>query len=149
MPHRLTHSLALVFAVSVFVVSGTLAVSATAWAAGDPVRGKREFLRCVICHSAEADVHKDGPGLGTIYGRAAGTVESFTRYSNALRRSGIVWTEETLDAWLEDPAALIPGNSMKIGGIEDAGVRRDIIAYLKELAGQKDAAAPTTGSSTQ
>src|SRR3546814_2277174 len=78
---------------------------------GDPVRGKREFLRCAICHSAEANVHKAGPSLATIYGRTAGTVESFTAYSEALSRAGIVWTEGTLDALLKDPAGYIPGRS--------------------------------------
>ena len=133
----------------VFVALATLASPATTWAAGDPVRGKREFLRCAICHSAEAHVHKEGPGLATIYGRAAGTVESYTRYSEALRQAEIVWTEQTLDAWLEDPEALIPGNGMKISGIEDAGVRRDIIAYLKDLSGRNDAATSMTGSPKQ
>src|SRR3546814_3484612 len=91
----------------VFIVLATLASPASAWAAGDPVRGKREFLRCAISHSADANVHKAGPSLATIYGRAAGTVESFTDYSEALRRAGIVWIEATLDAWLEDPAAFV------------------------------------------
>lgn len=133
----------------VLVVLAVLASSVTAWAAGDPVRGKGEFLRCAICHSAEANVHKAGPGLATVYGRTAGTVESFTSYSNALKEAEIVWTEETLDAWLEDPATVIPGNSMKISGIEEARVRQDIIAYLKELARPSDAAAPTTRSAGQ
>lgn len=138
MRYRLTQLLAL-------IVFGTLASPGTGSTAGDPVRGKREFLRCAICHSAEANVHKAGPSLATIYGRTAGTVESFTAYSEALSRAGIVWTEGTLDALLKDPAGYIPGNSMKASGIKDAGVRRDLIAYLKELAGQN--AAGTTGSS--
>jgi len=133
----------------VLVVLGMLVPPATGWAAGDPVRGKREFLRCVICHSADANVHKDGPSLATIFGRAAGTVESFTDYSEALRRAEIVWTEESLNAWLEDPAAFIPGNSMKISGIKDARARRDIIAYLRELAAENETATSTTGSPQQ
>ena len=140
MGYRLTQLLAL-------IVLGTLASPATGSAAGDPARGKREFLRCAICRSAEANVHKVGPSLATIYGRTAGTVESFTAYSEALSGAGIVWTKETLDAWLEDPAGFIPGNSMKASAIKDAGVRRDLIAYLKLLAGQS--AASTTGSSQQ
>jgi cytochrome c len=131
------------------MVLGTLVAPATGWAAGDPVRGKREFLRCAICHAAEPNVRKAGPSLATVYGRAAGTVESFTDYSDALRNAGITWTEETLDAWLQDPAAFIPGNTMKVSGIDDAGVRRDIIAYLKELAAQNEAEASTNGSPAQ
>lgn len=135
--------------IAVLIVLGTLASPASAWAAGDPVRGKRDFRRCAICRSADANVHKAGPSLATICGRAAGKVESFTDYSEALSGAGIAWTAGTLDAWLEDPAAFVPGNSMKRSGIKNAGVRRDIIAYLEELAGQHDAAASTTGSPQQ
>lgn len=131
------------------VVLGMLAAPAAGWAAGDPLRGKREFLRCAICHAAEPNVHKAGPSLATIYGRAAGTVESFTDYSEALRNADITWSEKTLDAWLQDPRKLIPGNTMKIPGIDDERVRGDIIAYLKELAARNEAATSTTGSPAQ
>lgn len=104
------------------------------WAAEDPARGKREFLRCVICHSAEPSIHKSGPSLATVYGRAAGTVEGFARYSDALKQADIAWTDERLDAWLRDPQAVIPGNAMVMQGIRDARVRQDLVAYLKELA---------------
>src|SRR3546814_18685219 len=124
----------------VFIVLATLASPASAWAAGDPVRGKREFLRCAISHSADANVHKAGPSLATIYGRAAGTVERFTDYSEALRRAGIVWIEETLYAWLEASAAFVPGHSMNSSGLRDAGFRRDLIPYLAKYAGQHNPA---------
>ncbi|HXF66460.1 MAG TPA: hypothetical protein VNK67_07185 [Burkholderiales bacterium] len=53
------------------------------------------------------------------------------RYSDALARSGVLWNEQALDAWLRDPAQLIPGNEMMFAGIRDEAVRRDLIAYLK------------------
>jgi cytochrome c len=104
-------------------------------------RGRREFLRCAICHAAAPNVHKSGPSLAAVYGRKAGTLESFTRYSDALKEADVVWTDEYLDAWLQDPKAFIPGNSMKMRGIKDAQVRRAIIAYLKALAVGSAAAA--------
>lgn len=139
------------FSLTRLVLSGALCAlvaPSAGWAAGDPTRGKKEFLRCAICHTAAPNVHKAGPSLATIYGRAAGTVESFTNYSEALRDADIKWTEDALDAWLQDPRKMIPGNTMKMSGIDDEGVRRDIIAYLKALAA-RNAAASTSGSAQQ
>lgn len=116
------------------LVVATAVVPGTARADGDPQRGKREFLRCATCHAAEPNVHKNGPSLAAVYGRAAASVEGFGRYSNALKRAGVVWTDETLDAWLRDPKAVVPGNTMIMRGIADARVRLDLIAYLRELA---------------
>ncbi|HEY9567844.1 MAG TPA: c-type cytochrome [Thalassobaculum sp.] len=103
-------------------------------AEGDSRRGKREYLRCATCHAAAPAEHRNGPSLATVYGRAAGTVEGFGRYSDALKRAGVVWTEEALDAWLRDPKALIPGSSVVMPSIADARARLDLIAYLRELA---------------
>lgn len=124
-------------------VVGTILVPSTGWAGGDPQPGKREFLRCATCHAAEPAVHKNGPSLATVYGRAAASVEGFGRYSDALRRADVVWTDETLDAWLRDPRAVAPGNTMVIPGIAAARVRLDLIAYLKDLATRNRAAAGT------
>tara|TARA_Y100000589_G_C26849579_1_gene505367 strand:+ start:337 stop:546 length:210 start_codon:yes stop_codon:yes gene_type:complete len=52
-------------------------------------------------------------------------------YSDALRRSGIVWTEEVLDKFLADPLATVPGTTMGFAGIKDDEERRSIIEYLK------------------
>ncbi len=76
-------------------VVGTVLVPDAGWAEGDPKRGKREFLRCATCHAAEPNVHKEGPSLATVHGRAAASVEGFWRYSEALRRADVVWTDDT------------------------------------------------------
>ncbi len=57
------------------------------------------------------------------------------RYSKPLKGSGVVWDEKTLDQWLTDPKALIPGNLMFIRGIEDGEKRANLIAFLKGLSG--------------
>lgn len=116
------------------VIAGAILMPATGRAEGDSRRGKREFLRCATCHAAESAEHRNGPSLATVYGRAAGTVEGFGRYSDALKRAGVVWTEEALDTWLRDPKALVPSNAMVMPGIADARVRLDLIAYLRELS---------------
>jgi cytochrome c len=84
--------------------------------------------RCGGCHSLDRD--KEGPRLGGVYGRTAGTIDSF-QYSDALKKSGITWNDESLDQWLTDPELVVPGNDMAFH-LEKADERRQIIAYLKE-----------------
>ena len=100
-------------------------------AAGNPQKGSQVFRQCLACHSVEPGRHLTGPSLGNIWGRKAGTVEDFYRYSKALKSANISWNAETLDAWLKDPSAFIPNNSMGFAGIENAQARADLIAYLK------------------
>jgi cytochrome c2 len=105
---------------------------ATVAGAGDARRGRLLYLQCRSCHSVEAGgMNKVGPNLHGVVGRAAGQVEGFV-YSDALVASGIVWTAETLDAWLADPSEYVPGNRMIFTGIADPRDRADIIAYVRE-----------------
>lgn len=101
------------------------------FAAGDPDEGARLFRSCAACHSLQPGEHRTGPSLAGIVGRPAGTVEGFARYSSALKDAELVWTEDSLDAWLADPKELIPGNRMTFPGIADAQTRADLIAYLE------------------
>ncbi len=110
-----------------------LTVSANA-AEGDPQRGARVFQACAACHSLEPGQHLTGPSLASAFGRKAGTVEGFHRYSRALKESAVVWNEKNLDAWLQNPAALIPRNTMTFPGVRDARARSDLIAYLKAVS---------------
>lgn len=90
--------------------------------------GKNLFdRRCGGCHALDGD--REGPRLGDVYGRTAGSVNSF-EYSDALKKSGITWNAETLEKWLIDPERLVPNNNMDFH-VERADERRDIIAYLK------------------
>jgi cytochrome c len=100
---------------------------------GNADRGAPLYRQCAACHSLEPRQHFTGPSLAGFWGRAAGTVEGFARYSEALRKSGIVWTEATLDRWMADPAAMVRGNFMTFRGIEEPGHRADLIAYLREV----------------
>lgn len=107
-----------------------LLMAGNAGADGDPQRGAQQFRQCAACHSMAPGEHLTGPSLAGVVGKPAGTADGFHRYSQALAESGLVWTEETLDQWLQDPGELVPGTSMRITGITDEAVRRDIIAYL-------------------
>lgn len=110
------------------------AFSTSAHAAGDIERGAQAARACLACHSFAPGRHMTGPSLARIWGRKAGTVEGFGRYSAALKRTDIVWNEKSLDAWLKNPAALVPGNSMAFAGIPDEGTRADLLAYLKAVS---------------
>lgn len=72
-----------------------------------------------------------GPHLHGVFGRPAGQLPGFD-YSPAMRESGIVWTPETLDAWLARPDGFLPGNDMAFAGFRSAEDRRALIAYLRE-----------------
>jgi cytochrome c len=102
-----------------------------ALAEGDAVRGSQLFRRCSACHSAEGQPGI-GPALNGVFGRQAGTLEGY-RYSRAMADSNVIWTHETLDAYLTRPAGMIRGTSMALN-VSRPGDRSDIIAYLRTLA---------------
>jgi cytochrome c len=115
------------------VAIGASASSLSGWAAdGDSARGQRVFGACAPCHSLEPNRSMTGPSLSELWNRKAGTVESFARYSPALKSSGVTWDDKTLDAWLTDPQHVIPGNTMTFPGIKDARHRADLLAFLKD-----------------
>jgi cytochrome c len=95
-------------------------------------RGQRDFRACMPCHSLEPDRNMTGPSLAGLWGRKAGSLESFERYSDALKSSGIIWGERSLDAWITDPERMVPGNEMPFDGIKDDRARADLLAFLKQ-----------------
>lgn len=119
-----------------------LALAGAAFGAGDAQRGTRVFGSCMACHTLEPERHLTGPSLAGLWGRKAGGIESYRRYSEELKRSGIVWNESTLDAWLRDPQKLVPGNQMQFAGLPDAAARADLITFLKAADEGKAARIP-------
>jgi cytochrome c len=112
----------------------TLAFGAPARAEGDLVRGAQAARACMVCHSFAPGRHMTGPSLAGVWGRKAGTADGFARYSDALKRSGLVWDKRNLDAWIKNPAALVPGNAMGFPGIADGRTRADLVAYLEAVS---------------
>ena len=112
-----------------WIAAAMLAVTSVARAEGDVARGEKRFEECVACHSLDRTVESVGPSLYGVFGRKAGEGGDF-RYSPALKRSGIVWNEQTVDTFIADPQAVVPGNRMPFAGITDAAARADLIAYL-------------------
>jgi cytochrome c len=114
------------------IVAGALIAAASLAAVnslvGDPDRGKTLYQACQACHSI--DENDLGPRHRGVVGRRAGSVEDYA-YSIALKNSGLTWDESTLDRWLINPSALVPGTKMFFQ-IGDAQSRADLIAYLRE-----------------
>lgn len=101
-----------------------------ATADGDARRGEKLFARCSACHS-ENGQKKIGPSLAGVVGRKAGSLDG-VRYSNALKQSNLVWTDESLNAFLTAPARLVPGTTMTVR-ISNEQDRQDLISYMKSL----------------
>jgi cytochrome c len=99
---------------------------------GDAARGQQNFGACAPCHSLEPDRNMTGPSLANLWGRKAGSLPSFERYSEALKASGIIWDDRSLDGWLTDPDRMVPDNEMPFNGIKDTRVRADLLAFLKD-----------------
>jgi cytochrome c len=99
---------------------------------GDVARGQQDFRACTPCHSLEPNRNMTGPSLANLWGRKAGGLPSFERYSEALKASGIIWDDRSLDGWLTDPDRMVPDNEMPFNGIKDTRVRADLLAFLKD-----------------
>jgi cytochrome c len=111
----------------------SIAASSLVHAAGDATRGEQLYeSRCMACHSLDAN--RVGPMHRGVYGRKAGSVPDFA-YSVALSSSPIVWLDTTLNRWLTDPEALIPGQRMNIR-VLSADDRADLIAFLRRESGK-------------
>ena len=105
-------------------------------AAGDAGAGEKVFKKCKACHYVDQEKHRTGPHLVDLFGRAAGSLEDFKRYSEAMKASGIVWDEETLDGYLEAPRKYVKGGTMAFAGLRKEEDRANVIAYLKQFSGQ-------------
>jgi cytochrome c len=103
-----------------------------AQAAGDAEAGGKLFTRiCGGCHNVGPSVRSSfGPQLNGIFGRTAGSVADY-QYSDAMKSSGIVWTRDTLVAYLDEPRAVVPGTRMIFWGISDTEKVENLLAYLQ------------------
>lgn len=103
-------------------------------AIGDPEKGAKIFQKCKGCHLVgEGAKNRIGPHLNGVFDRAAGAVDGF-KYSKGLRRAaegGLIWDLEHLDAYLENPKALVSGTRMSFRGLKEQHDRADVLAYLR------------------
>jgi cytochrome c len=97
----------------------------------DALAGRAAFeKRCIGCHALDHD--KEGPRLAGVLGRKAGSVPGFP-YSDAVKKSAVVWNEAVIEKWLTDPDSVIPNSDMAFR-LGSSAERAAIIAFLKETA---------------
>lgn len=98
---------------------------------GNPAHGEALFKqRCSACHQADPGGKNGvGPALYGAYGRKAGEAPGFP-YSDSLKASGVVWTPDKLNQWIQKPSSLVPGVRMVLAPVSQAQDRADIIAFL-------------------
>lgn len=103
-------------------------------AGGDAAEGEKIFsLKCKVCHQiGEGAKNFVGPELNGIIGRKTGSVPDFN-YSDANKSSGITWDEASLNEYLTNPKAKIPGTKMIFAGLPKESDRDNIIAYLSQF----------------
>ncbi|HEX4889471.1 MAG TPA: cytochrome c family protein [Alphaproteobacteria bacterium] len=123
------------FALAV-MFSGAIAGQALALEPGDAAAGAKVFKKCQACHSiVAADGNKIGPNLHGVIGRKAGTQEGFN-YSDAMKASGIVWDEASIEKYLRDPKGFIPKNKMAFVGLKKDSDLANVLAFIKAESGK-------------
>jgi len=94
-------------------------------------RGRKLYKRCSTCHTLdEGGRNKVGPNLYGIFGATAGKKDGF-KYSSAMAESGLVWTDENLDGYIENPAKFMPKNRMSFIGLRKSEDRAAVLEYMK------------------
>jgi cytochrome c len=118
--------------IAALALAGASLIAAPAFAADAARGGELYESRCFGCHSLDAN--RIGPMHRGVFGRKAGAVADFS-YSSAVKNSAVVWDETTLERWLTNPSAVIPGTRMtfRVATQED---RADIVAFLKKESGK-------------
>ena len=117
---------------SVMIVLVLTVSAVAAFAQGNPEKGEKTFRKCKSCHALEIGKNKVGPTLYGVYGSVAGKVEGF-KYSKAMASSDIIWDEEALDGFLENPKKYLLGTKMSFAGLKKKSQRKNVIAYFKSL----------------
>jgi len=91
--------------------------------------------RCAVCHAQKVGARPLGPSLRGVVGRPAASVAGFP-YSDALKKSGLTWTEDNLRAWIAEPSHTVPGTLMPHVSLSDRAEQLYVIACFKTLSGK-------------
>lgn len=112
----------------------------TAQADGHLKKGKKLYKKCIACHNLDKEKNKIGPYLKDVFGRKAGDLEKY-KYSKAMKKKGkegLIWTDDTLDKYLEKPKKFVPGTKMIFPGLKKAEQRKMLIVYIKTFSDIKE-----------
>lgn len=124
----------LTFGLLVLPLGGAIQAEQEVQQIGGAARGETLFSQCSGCHKVGAGAKSGiGPHLNGIYGRKAAAIDGFF-YSKGIKRAakdGLIWELDTLDAYIENPKALVSGTRMSFRGIKDPQDRHDVLAYLR------------------
>ena len=116
------------------IACGLLVMAAStglAHAAGDAQAGEAVFKKsCAVCHTMEEGKNKVGPSLQGVVGRQFAALPGYA-YSDALKKADKTWDDQTLDAYLANPRALVPGTKMIFLGLKSAEDRQNVIVFLQ------------------
>jgi cytochrome c len=103
-------------------------------AKADAGRGENSAKKCAACHTFDKGGRPlVGPNLWSVVGRPKASEPGFN-YSAALKAKGGNWTIDDLNQFIANPRGFVPGTNMTFAGIQRAGERADIIAYLNTLS---------------
>lgn len=94
--------------------------------------GKEIFNKCSACHSVDSSKNSFGPSLVGVVNRKSASLPRFA-YSDALKKSGLTWTEANLRRWIAGNDILVPGTRMRHVQITDIAEQDYLLAYLKSL----------------
>ena len=118
------------------VAAVLIAASTAAGLAQDVEKGASVFKKCLPCHSiGPGAANKVGPELNGLDGRHSGSAAGFN-YSDANKKSGIVWNETTFKEYIKDPRGKIPGTKMMFAGVKNDQEVNDLWAYIKQFDAQ-------------
>jgi cytochrome c len=119
---------------TLIIVAAILVASVEVTFAQDAQKGEMVFHFCLPCHSIGPGAeNKVGPELNGLDGRHSGSVPNFD-YSDANKKSGIVWNEANFKRYIHDPQAMVPGTKMIFPGIKDEQQVNDLWAYVSQFS---------------
>ncbi|HZS64490.1 MAG TPA: cytochrome c family protein [Xanthobacteraceae bacterium] len=114
--------------------AAVLMASLSAARAQEVAAGEQIFKsKCFICHAVgQGATNKIGPQLNGLDGRKTGSAPEYD-YSDANKKSGIVWNEQSFGEYIKNPQAKVPGTKMAFVGIQDDKEIANLWAYLKRF----------------
>ena len=122
---RTLHTTILIITISIFINTSTYSQEIK--------KGEFAFKKCKSCHTLlKGESHRVGPNLYGFFGKKAGSAKKY-RYSRAMKKSDIIWNDETLDKYIANPRKYIRGTKMAFGGIKKTEERKVLIEYLKQM----------------